>query len=244
MLDITVAVVPVAGPGHPPAAGHQVAAEGDAAGRPQAGRAVRRRRADRASGMRARSCSSPAPARRRSRTISTSTTSWCRRCARAARKSCWPRSSSSARAVQYFYTRQRQPLGLGHAVLVRAAVRRRRAVRRRARRLDHRPRPPRATSCGGCASASRSKSAAAVIAFEEVPRERGAPLRHRASRRRTTTLFELADLVEKPSAARTRRARWRSPRATCCRRRSSTRWRDASRASRRRDPADRRDPAR
>ena len=41
-------------------------------------------------------------------------------------------------AVQYFFTRQRQLLGLGHAVLCSQPLRRPAAVRGRPRRLDHR----------------------------------------------------------------------------------------------------------
>ncbi len=59
-------------------------------------------------------------------------------------------------AVQYFYTRQRQLLGLGHAVLCAKSFVGRQPVHRRAGRLDHRHARRRATSSGGWRAASSS----------------------------------------------------------------------------------------
>jgi UTP--glucose-1-phosphate uridylyltransferase len=102
--------------------------------------------------------------------------------------------------VQYFYTRQRQALGLGHAVLsARAFVgeepfvvalgdsiigldRQSDIVRRMKETFEE-------------------KGAAAVIALEDVPREE---VRHYGivqPRHRVGEVFELADVVEKPSPA-------------------------------------------
>jgi UTP--glucose-1-phosphate uridylyltransferase len=102
--------------------------------------------------------------------------------------------------VQYFYTRQRQALGLGHAVLsARAFVgeepfvvalgdsiigldRQSDIVRRMKQTFEE-------------------KDAAAVIALEEVPRE---DVRHYGivqPRHAIGEVFELADVVEKPSPA-------------------------------------------
>lgn len=102
--------------------------------------------------------------------------------------------------VQYFYTRQRQALGLGHAVLsARAFVgeepfvvalgdsiigldRQSDIVRRMKETFEE-------------------KDAAAVIALEEVPRE---DVRHYGivqPRHAVGEVFELADVVEKPSPA-------------------------------------------
>jgi UTP--glucose-1-phosphate uridylyltransferase len=102
--------------------------------------------------------------------------------------------------VQYFYTRQRQALGLGHAVLSARAfvgaepfvvalgdsiigLGRQSDIVRRMR------------------EAFEERDLAAVIALEEVPRDQ---VRHYGivePRHRGGELFELADVVEKPSAA-------------------------------------------
>src|SRR3954453_18524272 len=99
--------------------------------------------------------------------------------------------------VQYFYTRQRQLLGLGHAVLcARSFV----------------GAQPFVVALGdsiiGMHAESdvvrrmidcfREKQAAAVIAFEEVPREEVAQYGI-AEPKNGGELFEIADLVEKPS---------------------------------------------
>jgi UTP--glucose-1-phosphate uridylyltransferase len=99
--------------------------------------------------------------------------------------------------VQYFYTRQRQTLGLGHAVLcARSFV----------------GAQPFVVALGdsiiGMHAESdvvrrmidcfREKQAAAVIAFEEVPREEVAQYGI-AEPKNGGELFEIADLVEKPS---------------------------------------------
>jgi UTP--glucose-1-phosphate uridylyltransferase len=102
--------------------------------------------------------------------------------------------------VQYFYTRQRRALGLGHAVLAARAFvggepfvvalgdsiigldRQSDIVRRMRERFEE-------------------HAAAAVIALEEVPRDQ---VRHYGivqPRRAVGELMELADVVEKPSAA-------------------------------------------
>jgi UTP--glucose-1-phosphate uridylyltransferase len=102
--------------------------------------------------------------------------------------------------VQYFYTRQRQALGLGHAVLAAEAfvgdepfvvalgdsiigLNRQSDIVRRMR------------------EAFESRGAAAVLALEEVPRE---DVRHYGivyPRNGIDNLLELADVVEKPSPA-------------------------------------------
>jgi UTP--glucose-1-phosphate uridylyltransferase len=102
--------------------------------------------------------------------------------------------------VQYFYTRQRQALGLGHAVLsARAFVggepfvvalgdsiigldRQSDIVRRMRKAFDE-------------------KGAAAVIALEEVPRDEVRNYGIVQPRNRVGEIFELADVVEKPSPA-------------------------------------------
>lgn len=100
-------------------------------------------------------------------------------------------------AVQYFYTRQRQLLGLGHAVLCAASFVGREpfvvalgdsiiglhAQSDVVRRM---------TSC------FEERRAAAVIAFEEVPRSE---VRHYGIAKPADTgeVFEVEDLVEKPS---------------------------------------------
>ena len=124
--------------------------------------------------------------------------------------------------VQYFYTRQRQALGLGHAVLsARAFVgdepfvvalgdsiigldRQSDIVRR-------------------MCDAFEERGAAAVIAFEEVPREEVAPLRHRRAARTAPARCSSWTTWSRSRARPTRRAPWPSRPATSCRRRSSTR---------------------
>ena len=73
--------------------------------------------------------------------------------------------------MQYFYTRQRAAARPRPRGLVRPVVRRQPAVRRRARRLDHRPARRERRRAADDALLSTSASAAAVIAFEEVPRD-------------------------------------------------------------------------
>jgi UTP--glucose-1-phosphate uridylyltransferase len=103
-------------------------------------------------------------------------------------------------AVQFFYTRQRQTLGLGHAVLCAQSF-----VGRR----------PFVVALGDSIIGLNAQSdvvrrmtavfeerhAAAVIAFEEVPPEEVHQYGVAAPRNGTSAVFEIADLVEKPSAA-------------------------------------------
>jgi UTP--glucose-1-phosphate uridylyltransferase len=102
-------------------------------------------------------------------------------------------------AVQFYYTRQRQTLGLGHAVLCAQSFVGDRpfvvalgdsiiglhaqsdVVRRMVRCFEER-------------------GAAAVIAFEEVPREDVHQYGVAAPKNGSGDVFEIADLVEKPSA--------------------------------------------
>jgi UTP--glucose-1-phosphate uridylyltransferase len=100
--------------------------------------------------------------------------------------------------VQYFYTRQRQALGLGHAVLSARAfvgaepfvvalgdsiigLERQSDIARRMR------------------AAFEERGAAAVIALEDVPRDQVGHYGIVQPRHGVSELFELADLVEKPS---------------------------------------------
>jgi UTP--glucose-1-phosphate uridylyltransferase len=102
--------------------------------------------------------------------------------------------------VQYFYTRQRKALGLGHAVLAARAfvghepfvvalgdsiigLNRESDIVRRMRHVFD------------------EKQAAAVIALEEVPREEVRHYGIAQPRQRVGDLIELADLVEKPNPA-------------------------------------------
>jgi UTP--glucose-1-phosphate uridylyltransferase len=102
--------------------------------------------------------------------------------------------------VQYFYTRQRKALGLGHAVLAARAfvgnepfvvalgdsiigLNRQSDVVRRMRQVFD------------------DKQAAAVIALEEVPREEVRHYGIAKPRQAVGGLIELADLVEKPNPA-------------------------------------------
>jgi UTP--glucose-1-phosphate uridylyltransferase len=102
--------------------------------------------------------------------------------------------------VQYFYTRQRKALGLGHAVLAARAfvghepfvvalgdsiigLNRQSDIVRRMRQVFD------------------DKQAAAVIALEEVPREEVRHYGIAQPRQSVGGLIELADLVEKPSPA-------------------------------------------
>ena len=117
-----------------------------------------------------RCCSSPAPARPPSRTTSTSTRNWSRRCARRARRTCSTELAFDRAAVQYFFTRQRQLLGLGHAVLCsRAFVGRQPFVVALGDSIigmhAQSDVVQRMTRC------FTEKGAAAVIAFEEVPED-------------------------------------------------------------------------
>jgi len=102
--------------------------------------------------------------------------------------------------VQYFYTRQRRALGLGHAVLAARAfvghepfvvalgdsiigLDRQSDIVRRMRQIYE------------------DKKAVAVIALEDVPRDEVRHYGIAQPRHNTNGLVELADLVEKPSAA-------------------------------------------
>jgi UTP--glucose-1-phosphate uridylyltransferase len=102
--------------------------------------------------------------------------------------------------VQYFYTRQRQALGLGHAVLsARAFVGAEPFVVALGDSIIGLGRQ--SDIVGRMRDAFERKDAAAVIALEEVPREE---VRHYGIVRPRHTVgdvFELADVVEKPSPA-------------------------------------------
>ena len=99
--------------------------------------------------------------------------------------------------VQYFYTRQRQTLGLGHAVLcARSFVGAQPFVVALGDSIIGMHAESdvvrRMTEC------FREKQAAAVIAFEEVPREEVGQYGI-AEPKTSGELFEIGDLVEKPS---------------------------------------------
>ena len=133
--------------------------------------------------------------------------------------------------VQYFYTRQRELLGLGHAVsCARSFVGNQPFVVALGDSIigmhAESDVVQRMTRC------YHEREAAAVIAFEEVPHDEVSQYGI-AKPKTDDELFEIADLVEKPRRA-TRRATWRSPRATCSRRPFSTPWRrpGAARAAR------------
>ena len=134
--------------------------------------------------------------------------------------------------VQYFYTRQRELLGLGHAVscarsfvgdqpfvvALGDSIIGMHAESDVVRRM---------TRC------YQERDAAAVIAFEEVPHEEVSQLRHRQAEDATTSCSRSRTSSRSRRRAR-RRATWRSPRATCSRPPSSTPWRrpGAARAAR------------
>ena len=102
-------------------------------------------------------------------------------------------------AVQYFYTRQRQLLGLGHAVLcARPFVRREPFVVALGDSIIGMH--AESDVVGRMTRLFLDRQAAAVIAFEEVP---DAEVSHYgiAKPRTTGDVFEVADLVEKPSKA-------------------------------------------
>jgi UTP--glucose-1-phosphate uridylyltransferase len=101
--------------------------------------------------------------------------------------------------LQYFYTRQRQQLGLGHAVLCARSVV---------------GREPFVVALGDSIIGLRAESevvrtmigqfetcgAAAVIAFEEVPPEEVHQYGIAKPRGAVADVFELADMIEKPNA--------------------------------------------
>lgn len=102
--------------------------------------------------------------------------------------------------LEYFYTRQRRQLGLGHAVLcARAVVGNQNFV------------VALGDSIIGLHAQSRvvrtmidtfeTSAAAAVIAFEEVPREEVVQYGIAKPRGSTEGVFELADVIEKPSVS-------------------------------------------
>jgi UTP--glucose-1-phosphate uridylyltransferase len=117
--------------------------------------------------------------------------------------------------VQYFYTRQRETLGLGHAVLCARpfvggepfVV----ALGDSILGLDRR-----STVVRRMVECFVEKKAAAVVAFERVPRQRGPPLRHRAARAAKATSSRWRTSW-RSRARRTRPASWPSPAATCSR---------------------------
>jgi UTP--glucose-1-phosphate uridylyltransferase len=107
--------------------------------------------------------------------------------------------------VQFFYTRQRKALGLGHAVLTaRSFVGNRPfavALGDSIIGLDSRSTPLSAGSSDVVARMARvfeEEDAAAVIAVEEVPSSETHRYGIVSPRNGTGELFELADLVEKP----------------------------------------------
>ena len=120
-----------------------------------------------------------------------------RPCARPARKTCSRSSSSSAPRLQYFYTRQRRQLGLGHAVACAQPF------------VGDQPFVVAlGDSIIGMHAESdvvrrmiqcyREQDAAAVIAFEEVPP--GDVSHYGIAQPKTDgDLFEIVDLVEKPA---------------------------------------------
>jgi UTP--glucose-1-phosphate uridylyltransferase len=105
--------------------------------------------------------------------------------------------------VQYFYTRQRQALGLGHAVLsARAFVGAEPFVVALGDSIIGLERQ--SDIVGRMRSAFDERGAAAVIALEDVPRDQVGNygvVQPRGGIGGVGELFELADLVEKPSPA-------------------------------------------
>jgi UTP--glucose-1-phosphate uridylyltransferase len=99
--------------------------------------------------------------------------------------------------VQYFYTRQRQTLGLGHAVLcAKSFVGRRPFVVALGDSIIGMH--AESDVVGRMKRTFIEKDAAAVIAFEEVPLEEVS--QYGIAKPRTTgDIFEIADLIEKPS---------------------------------------------
>jgi UTP--glucose-1-phosphate uridylyltransferase len=108
--------------------------------------------------------------------------------------------------VQYFYTRQRQALGLGHAVLsARAFVGAEPFVVALGDSIIGLDRQ--SDIVGRMRAAFEDRGAAAVIALEEVPRDQVGrygivqPRGDRAPGADVVEAFELADVIEKPSPA-------------------------------------------
>ena len=126
--------------------------------------------------------------------------------------------------LEYFYTRQRRQLGLGHAVLCAKPV-----VGRQ----------PFVVALGDSIIGLHAQSsvvrtmieqfeaarADAVIAFEEVPHGRRGPLRHRHAARRQPTACSSWTTWSRSRAWPRPRAIWPWPPATSSARRSSTAWR-------------------
>ena len=102
---------------HPVPAGHQGAAEGDAAARRQADHPVRRRGGRRV-GRRSTSSSSPAAARTRSRITSTSSVELETFLESRGKTDLLEEIRQISSLINVAYVRQGEPLGLGHAVLV------------------------------------------------------------------------------------------------------------------------------
>ena len=113
----TKAVIPAAGLGTRFLPGHEEPAQGDAAGRRQAVDPVRGRGGGRAPAS-PTSSSSPAAASGRSRTTSTATSSSSTTSSRRASTTCSKEVQAITELADIHYIRQRDPLGLGHAVSV------------------------------------------------------------------------------------------------------------------------------
>lgn len=99
--------------------------------------------------------------------------------------------------VQYFYTRQRRTLGLGHAVLAARAF------------VNNRPfivalgdsiigTTPDSDVVGRLVRTFEDRGAAAVVAFEEVPADEVSNYGIARPKHDGGDVFELADLIEKP----------------------------------------------
>ena len=190
---------PASAPGSCPAT--KAHAQGDAAGRRQAGDPVRRRGGRRGRPRRRPHDHRPQQARPRG-PLRPRTSSSRRRSRPRATTTGWRRSASPADLADIHYVRQGDPLGLGHAVLVRRAS-------------------TSATSRSRCCSATTSStratrcSSAMIDVRERARRQRrradggaaGADLTSTAARpssadRRRTDVVRVTDLVEKPRPGR------------------------------------------
>ena len=140
--------------------------QGDAAGRRQARDPVRRRRSGAAPGS-PTSSSSPAAASARSKTTSTATSS-SSTTSNAGKHDLLKEVQFASDLADIHYVRQRDPLGLGHAVSVGASARRRRAVRGAARRRHHGRR--RACCSVRCSTAYEQHGTSVVALLEVRPR--------------------------------------------------------------------------
>ena len=187
---------------HPLPAGHQGAAQGDAAGRRQAGHPVRGGGGG-APPASTTSSSSPAATSAASRTTSTATSSSSTTCsAKGKHERARARSCELAELADIHYVRQGEPLGLGHAVsvarkhvgdepfVVHAGRRHHGRRLHGAHRHDRRPRrararrsspswrcPPRRSRAYGCAEVESSDDELCRITeIVEKPAARGRPV--------------------------------------------------------------------